>query len=53
MEKSDRFPWPFSEKLGTVLHSLKISSLLSVFLPFFLPLVRSEDFVHLPALPAH
>lgn len=32
-ERRDRFLWLFSEKLGTVLHSLKISSLLSFFLP--------------------
>lgn len=31
MKKSDRFPWPFSKELGTDLHSLKVSSLLSSF----------------------
>lgn len=31
LKKSDRFPWPFSKELGTDLHSLKVSSLLSSF----------------------
>lgn len=49
MKKSDQFPRPFSETLGSESGPLKTRCLLSF--SSFLPLVRSEDFVCLPGFP--